>query len=409
MKFNKIDFKKIFIFYLTFIYFTAIYYLFKKHLGGLDSTISEWLINYLGGFTRRGLSGQIFIIFSNFFELKIRLIIFYFQCFIYLVFLILVYEYFKNLPKFYIYYLSIFCPLFITYHVAELEILARKEILVFINFLIFFLIIENIKLRKFTNIYLILTLPLIILIWEPIVFFLPFYILVLIKSKNYKNFSILIIDLFTIFIPSIITVCILIFNNFSIENEKLMCETMKNVYDEHCYMSLGYLDTSIVQNFESLFRDIKIEYIFRYLMIYLIGFFPIYYLLFYLEKKIFFEIKILNKIKILHLYIFFSFPILILFMMGLDWGRWINIYYFFSFTTVYFLIKNNLYKIEDIYLENFNKKLLLGNKYLLITFFIFFCFGWNPKTLYKGDVASFPGYRVPYNLIKNLIKDFQPT
>ena len=43
-------------------------------------------------------------------------------------------------------------------------------------------------------------------------------------------------------------------------------------------------------------------------------------------------------------------------MMGLDWGRWINIYYFFSFTTVYFLIKNNFYKIENLYLENFNKK-----------------------------------------------------
>ena len=96
-------------------------------------------------------------------------------------------------------------------------------------------------------------------------------------------------------------------------------------------------------------------------------------------------------------------------MMGLDWGRWMNIYYFFSFTTVYFLIKNNFYKIENLYLENFNKKFFLGNKYLLVAFFVVFCFGWNPKTLYKGDVASFPGYRVPYNLIKNLIKDFQPT
>ena len=52
-------------------------------------------------------------------------------------------------------------------------------------------------------------------------------------------------------------------------------------------MSLGYLDTSIIQNFESLFRDIKVEYIFRYLMIYFIGFFPIFYLLFHLEKNFF--------------------------------------------------------------------------------------------------------------------------
>ena len=110
----------------------------------------------------------------KFFELKLRLIIFYFQCVIYFIFLVLIYNYFKNLPKFYIFYLSFFCPLFITYHVAELEILARKEILVFINFLIFLLISENIKLKKFINVYLILTLPLIILIWEPIIFFYRF-------------------------------------------------------------------------------------------------------------------------------------------------------------------------------------------------------------------------------------------
>ena len=54
------NFKNIFLIYLLFLCFTAIYYLFLKHTGGSDSTISEWLVNYYGGFTRRGLSGYIF-------------------------------------------------------------------------------------------------------------------------------------------------------------------------------------------------------------------------------------------------------------------------------------------------------------------------------------------------------------
>ncbi len=37
-----------------------------------------------------------------------------------------------------------------------------------------------------------------------------------------------------------------------------------------------------------------------------------------------------------------------------------------------------------------------------IIFFLIFCFGWNPKTVITGDVASFPGYRVPYKVFKIL-------
>jgi hypothetical protein len=35
-------------------------------------------------------------------------------------------------------------------------------------------------------------------------------------------------------------------------------------------------------------------------------------------------------------------------------------------------------------------------------FFVIYCFGWNPKTVITGDVASFPGYRIPYKVFKLL-------
>ena len=40
------------------------------------------------------------------------------------------------------------------------------------------------------------------------------------------------------------------------------------------------------------------------------------------------------------------------------------------------------------------------NKNMFILLFVIYCFGWNPKTLLTGDVASFPGYRVPYKIFK---------
>ena len=51
------NFNKYFKIYLLFILFFCCMQLFWKHEGGTDSTISEWLINYQGGFVRRGFLG----------------------------------------------------------------------------------------------------------------------------------------------------------------------------------------------------------------------------------------------------------------------------------------------------------------------------------------------------------------
>ena len=62
------------------------------------------------------------------------------------------------------------------------------------------------------------------------------------------------------------------------------------------------------------------------------------------------------------------------------------------------LYKNNLIlldknKLKKNYINKFSKK-------IFIIIFIIFCFGWNPKTIITGDVASFPGYRIPYKFFK---------
>ena len=49
----------------------AVFHLYKKHLVGNDSSISEWIINYQGGFTRRGLPGEIAFHLAKTFDLKL--------------------------------------------------------------------------------------------------------------------------------------------------------------------------------------------------------------------------------------------------------------------------------------------------------------------------------------------------
>ena len=105
--------------YLSLLFIFGIFWLQTKHLVGNDSTISEWLINYQGGFTKRGLIGEICFQIAKYFNLNLRFIIFLFQSFIYSIFLILIYRFFRNTLANLLIILSIFTPIFLLYPVAE--------------------------------------------------------------------------------------------------------------------------------------------------------------------------------------------------------------------------------------------------------------------------------------------------
>ena len=67
----KIIIKKQLFIYLIILFFFSIFHLNIKSSVGNDSTISEWLINYTGGFTKRGIIGQISIFFfQDYFHLN---------------------------------------------------------------------------------------------------------------------------------------------------------------------------------------------------------------------------------------------------------------------------------------------------------------------------------------------------
>ena len=84
------------IYFFSLIFFGSSF-LYLKHYGGLDSSISDWLINYSGGFVRRGFSGQIAIYLSNFLNIELRKSILILQLLVFISFNILVYNYFKNI------------------------------------------------------------------------------------------------------------------------------------------------------------------------------------------------------------------------------------------------------------------------------------------------------------------------
>ena len=75
-------FNNYFFIYLFLLFIFGIFWLYIKHPVGNDSTISEWFINYQGGFTKRGLIGEICFQIAIHFGLSLRFVIFLFQSFI---------------------------------------------------------------------------------------------------------------------------------------------------------------------------------------------------------------------------------------------------------------------------------------------------------------------------------------
>ena len=380
--------KKQFSIYLIILFIFSVFYLYQKHLVGNDSTISEWLINYEGGFTKRGLIGQIAIYLSYLIDIKLRLSIFIFQITVIAVYYIFLNNFISNLKFNNLIIFSLFTPIFVLYPVAEIEVLARKETFLYCFFLLYFLL-DN-KTHK--NIYKLTILPVAILIWEPVIFFFPFWIIIDFFEHKEKNIFKSFFNIIIFYLPGIFLAFFIAFNPISSEGHKEMANFLKNEFNEACYMSCELLlrKSKITQQFTAVFDLFTFERIVRYFLVLLVGFGPLIILIQYSKFK---------KLNAKMISLFVSLPIIVLFLMMTDWGRVVNMYYTFSILTFLYLFKKNYLQLNQLYKQNFFVKLFKTKK-LLIFFFIIFCFGWNPKTSIVGDVGSKPGYQIPRKALK---------
>ena len=387
------------LFYLISLLFISYFFLYFKHQVGNDSTVSEWLINYEGGFTRRGFIGQIVILLSRLFESDLRWTIFLSQSFFCTAYFFLLWLLLKDLKTNRIINLSIFTPIFILYPIAEIEVLARKEIIVFTLFLIYILF----PLRHwFKNILLILFSFFSVLTWEPVLFFFPLIFLYLIIENKIDKVDFNLLKFILLLSPGVLLAFYIIANPLSGNQWEVMASVLNNEFNEKCYMSCGLLKTksTLIQQFQGNVGLYTFEAIFRYSLIIIIGFYPLALLLKNSEIRSK-NLVVLKNFKNLLIPICIAiFPAILLFAMGYDWGRWVNISYVILALIFFTLLNNNKIALNINSLKkNFLYK-LKGKVFAI--FFLIFCFGWNPKTVMLGDVASFPGYRIPVKIINKV-------
>ncbi len=379
--------------YIIFILIFSILFLSQKFLYPTDWTTSEWLINYQGGFVRRGLTGEIFYQIHELSEIELRFLVFYFEIMIFVFFLFLVYKFLSNISLNEFSIFLFFSPILLLFPLAENEVLVRKEYLLFSIYIIYLnLLLAN---NKLFYLIIFLFLPVMNLAWDGMIFYIYFFTFsFFFKDKILKKE---ILYLIISHIPYLVSLYFVIYAKSNPDGFNQMCISL----NEACFGAMLVLDKTLSWNINYVISRFEIEYLIRYLLILLLCFSPI--LIFSYVDRL--KIKLGNiEIKKPFFIVNFTliFSILLFMLIGYDWGRWIHIGYFFSIFTLFFLIKNKNIEIQKniffIKIKNFS----INYPIFFYTIFFVYIFSWNMKGIMTDDIGSLPYYRIITKALKIL-------
>ena len=396
------DWSSYYLYYILILIVCGVFILYSKHDVGNDSSLSDWLINYSGGFVRRGLVGQIVLEFAYFFSIKLRDAIVIFQIISFVTYYLLVFFLLRKTITNRLLILSVFSPVFILFPIAEIEAFGRKEIFILLVVILYFF--SNIRDIKTQLIFKFFIFPISILIWEPAIIFYPYLLLIDLVVFKINKLNKSLIWLFLSYLVVFLVTIFVYLNSITSENFDLMRNTLINDFGENCYMSCSFVGNQSQNSLMELANAnaviVKPLHIIRYTLIVLIGFYPLFNLLQISKlnnKELFF---LSNYKNLLFPFIVVFSPALILYVLMYDWGRIVHISYSFMLLSYIFLLKNNLIKIDQDKLSQ-NIFINLSNKMFFILFIIF-CLCWNPKTVMRADIATNSFYKIIYNSSKKI-------
>ena len=384
-------FKSLIKLYILFLTIVSIFYLSALNQVATYNAMAEWVVNYQGGFVRRGLSGEMLYQINNLIDIPLRYLVFYFEIVLIFVFLLLTYKFLYEIKLNALLIFIFFSPIFLIYPVAENEVLGRKEYLFFSIYLVYLnLLISN---NKKIYLFLIFSLPIMNLVWDGIIFYLFFFLFAFLYKKNLNKKELV------LFLLSIIPYIVSLYFVINAKSNPLGFEQMCQSLNEDCFGAMFALDKSLIWNINYGITRFENIYLLRYFFVIIICFSPILLFSFYENKKLIIENLSISKFKFL-MYLISIFSILIFMLIGFDWGRWINIGYVMSVFTLFFFIKNkNIDFEQNVFFKKVNA---ISINYPTLFYFFFFTYilSWNMKATMTGDIGSIPYYRIFVKIIK---------
>ena len=381
-------YKLILIIYLSLISVLSIYYLMAVNIVSTYNAMTEWVINYQGGFVRRGLIGEIVYQISVFFDLNLRFCFLILQSSLYLIYYYFVYKLFKDLKANYLIILAIFSPIFLIFPIAELEAVGRKEVLIFLSLI--FIIDLYFKYKNNNLIIFIISIiyPVLLLNFEASLFYSFFFISLIIITMEKIN----LLNIFKLIVsslPSIIVIWAIYFNPHLPEETAQMCAELEKI-GEKCGLAAAFISHTIDYHMAEV--GWRFPHIIRYFFIFLFGFGALMILV---GSSKFDETrvnKIILKLPLVYHFVILILPTLTMYIIAVDTGRWTHMSYSCSIIFYFGLLKNKIIILDynSNFIQFLNTKF---NNFAKLIIFIVLCLSWNPKAVYHEDLGSIPLYR----------------
>ena len=345
---------------------------------------SDALINYSEGFIRRGLLGEIILnihSLTNFKLPKIHAYIFIiFTCFNIILYILIL----KNISKIkFIYLFLLFNPLLLFFPLNDTGGYLRKEIIMLTLMLYHCYICNNfhcykINLRKYLLILNIIIIPGIIintLMHDIQLFLVPFHFFLTINiiNKNFNFFdfkdyynkkNLAVIPYFFTFFP----LFLFIFFPTSLDKIILIQKNLSSIDSEFLLLPMDHTAQSFfsaaINNTNFMFSVDKFgtyKHLLNYFLLLIISVGSIYFIFNKILKN---DIKIYN-----HYFVFLSiFPVFLLFFIGRDWGRWLNL---ISWIFLLFYLQFNV-NLSKSYYSLFKNKITNTFSIIICIYFLFF-------------------------------------
>lgn len=336
-------------------------------------SFGDWLINYQdGGFKRRGLLGTFIFFMYNVFHVKIQYMAFFFQFLFNFLFVFYVVKLLLLKKHNILEYFFLFTPFCLWGILSDCAVGTRKDGILWFLMAFFAYYLASGKFKEVREYVFYLLLFVSVFIHESFIFYAPnFVVLYLFHAKNIDYKKIIFI-LFSLYFP--VTILFL----FGIDN-------LGSSY------TLKILNESGIklQNIHNIFmwkedQFIKIDFYKQYLsghLLYIVSFalqvlFAIYYM-----KTRFFENKEIKKI-------FFAFIVCLLlviplYLIAIDFGRWLYSQFIFLFILIISLLPN-------VEIERKNMFRISPKEMVFISIVIFSIIIYRVPSYYSGIQIGLP-------------------
>jgi len=381
---------------VAFIFQVSKFYSFYDEYS--DWQYADWIINYQGGFIRRGLVGELLFKVHTFSLINLDILVLCFVIFLYIILTIVLIKSLNFLDSSKIDILIFLSPGFFLYPIMNSELIGRKEILLFVSLglIVFF---EKCLKDKYLLTTIILAIFVCSLTHSGLLFYSPYLIFLYFLIRFDRNKKINLLEICLIIVSLITIISLIYFNQGSKIQVVDICNSVKDYVKNDCVNRGQFLwlytpiseHMNISLKFKSNLKDYFTIYLSSLILVFL------FFSLKLKSAKFNTNNKYLNRTS--PLFIFFSLFLFTLpiYLLGLDWGRYISMAYFSSYFVYIFLIKKNNLK--------FNSKDLFFKKYiskkLFFIFIILYAFSWT-FPFYDASSFKYP-FKKPFNQLQKII------